>query len=56
MSANELNIIVNANQVGILLYRVINPSINPARIKNGMVLTTIFKPSFAPFKKEVFRE
>ena len=32
-------------------YLVINPSINPAIIKNGMVLTTIFKPSLAPLVK-----
>ena len=42
----------NANQSGILEYRVINPSINPAMIKNGMVLTTTFRPSLAPFIKE----
>ena len=48
----EPKIIVIANQTGILLYRVIKPSINPAIIKKGIVLTTIFKPSLAPFKNE----
>lgn len=41
-----------ANQSGILAYRVMNPSIKPAIIKKGMVLTTTFNPSLAPFMKE----
>ena len=44
--------IKNANQSGILAYLVIKPSIKPAMIKNGMVLTTTFNPSLAPFIKE----
>jgi len=43
---------VIANQTGILLYRVIKPSIKPAMIKNGRVLTTILSPFLAPFIKE----
>ena len=49
---NDAPIIMNANQLGILVYLVINPSINPAIIKNGMVLTTTLSPSLAPFIKE----
>lgn len=41
-----------ANQSGILAYRVMNPSIKPAIMKKGMVLTTTFSPSLAPFIKE----
>ena len=47
---------VIASQTGILLYRVIKPSIKPAMIKKGIVLTTIFNPSLAPFKNETLRE
>jgi len=37
-----------ANQSGIVVILVTKPSRNPARIKNGIVLITIFKPSFIP--------
>lgn len=46
---NEAPIIRKANQFGMLVYRVIKPSINPARIKKGIVLITTFRPSLAPF-------
>lgn len=52
MSAKDDPIIKNASQLGILEYRVIKPSINPAIIKKGMVLTTTLSPSLAPFIKE----
>ena len=47
IKANEPPMISKASQTGIVLYRVIKPSINPAIIKNGKVLTTILSPSLA---------
>ena len=41
---------------GIKAYRVINDSINPARIKKGTSPMTIFNPFTAPFLKESRRE
>ena len=41
---------------GIKAYRVINDSINPARIKKGTSPMTIFSPFTPPFLKESRRE
>lgn len=41
------------NALGIVSpYLVIKPSMNPAMIKNGIVLRTIFSPSLAPLIKD----
>jgi hypothetical protein len=44
------------NNTGIKVYRVMKDSINPARIKRGMMPITFFIPFRAPCLKEASRE
>ena len=52
IKAKEDKIIAMANQSGIPVKRVTKPSRNPAIIKNGILLMTIFSPDFTPCVKD----
>lgn len=52
MSNNEVEMINMAAKSGIEVSLVTKPSRNPAMMKKGMVLTTIFNPLFTPMVKD----
>lgn len=53
MSAKESDMMMIASQSGISVCRVTKPSRNPATMKKGTVLITIFNPALTPCTKEV---
>ena len=56
INASDKRIMLNRRKSGNSVWRVINPSMNPAITKTGTVPTIIYSPFLAPRIKDSLRE